>query len=147
MPAGLRRHWCGLPLVCATAYSIDYSTVHACLSCLAPRALARPSVETWRVGDANVYEGVQPRTLFVRLKLLETSTAHDSSHLTRVQPFRAAGPHASLVSSSLSRVQNPGGAAWTCVPAEQQRGKTFRTQRTFFFPNVRLRRFGFFLQA
>ena len=64
MPAGLRRHWCGLPLVCATAYSTDYSTAHACLSCLAPRALARPSVETWRVGDANVYDGVQPRTLF-----------------------------------------------------------------------------------
>ncbi len=135
MPAGLRCHWCGLPLVCATACATacatDYSTARACLSCLAPRALARPSAETWRVGDANVYDGVQPRTLFVRLRFLETSTAHDSSHVTRVQPSRAAGLHASLVSSSLSHVQNRGGAASPCAPADQQRGKTFRIQRTF----------------
>ena len=133
MPAGLRRHCCGLQLVCATAYSTDDSTARACLSCLAPRALARPSVETWRVGDANVYDGAQPRTLFVRLRFLETSTAHDSSHVTRVQPSRAAGLHASLVSSSLSHVQNRGGAGSPCAPSDQQRGKTFRIQRTFSF--------------
>ena len=137
MPAGLRCHRCGQPLVCATACATacatDYSTARACLSCLAPRALARPSAETWRVGDANVYDGAQPRILFVRLRFLETSTARDSAHVTRVQPSRAAGPHASLVSSSLSHVQNRGGAASPCAPADQQRGKTFRIQRTFSF--------------
>ena len=120
--AGSRCQGCGLQLVCATAYSTDASTAHACL--------ARPSVETWRVGDANVY-GDQPRTLLGRLKFLETSTVHDSSHVTRVQPSRAAGLHASLVSSSLSHVQNRGGAASPCAPSDQQRGKTFRIQRTF----------------
>ena len=134
MPAGLRCHWCGLPLVCATACVTDCatacaidSTAHACLSCVAPRALARPSVETWRVGDANVF-GDQPRTLLGRLRFLETST--DSSHVTRVQPCRAALPRG-LVSSSLLHVRNQGGAASPCVPADQQRGKTFRAQRTF----------------
>ena len=127
--AGLRCQWCGLPLVCATACS----TARARLSRVAPRALARPSGETWRVGDANVYDGVQPRTLLFRLRFLETSTAHDSSHVTpqRVQPSRAVGPHASLVSSSLSRLQNRGGAASPCAPSDQQRGRTFRIQRTF----------------
>ena len=129
--AGSRCQGCGLKLVCAIVYSTDDSTARACLSCVPLRSLARLLVGRRCVGGANAYDGVQPRTLFVRLRLLETSTAHDSSHLTRVQPFRAAGPHASLVSSSLSRVQNPGGAAWPCVPAEQPRGKTFRTHHTF----------------
>ena len=133
MHAWLRCRWCDLPLACSTACAAACATAHARLSRVAPRALARPSGETWRVGDANVYDGVQPRTLLFRLRFLETSTAHDSSHVTpqRVQPSRAVGPHASLVSSSLSRLQNRGGAASPCAPSDQQRGRTFRIQRTF----------------
>ena len=131
MHAWLRCRWCDLPLACSTACAAACATAHARLSRVAPWALARPSGETWRVGDANVYDGVQPRTLLFRLRFLETSTAHDSSHVTRVQPSHSAGLHASLVSSSPSHVQNRGGAASPCAPADQQRGKTFRTQRTF----------------
>ena len=126
MHAGLRCHWCGLPLACANACAT------ACASArVPPWAWARPSVETWRVCGANVSDGAQPRTPSARLKSLETSTAHTSSPATprRVQPSRVAEPSVIVASSAPSLGRTPTGAEWPYDCGARPRDTSHHTLR------------------
>ncbi len=127
--AGWRWHWCGLPLACSTA--------RVCLSRVAARAwdLARHAVATWRASEANVCDGLQPRTPYARLHLLETSTAHASSPVAprRARPSRAAAPSVNVASSALSPWQTRVDAASPCVPEGRRRGRPCRIQRISSF--------------
>ena len=110
-------------MTCATACS----TARACLSCVAPRALARPSVAMWRAGDANV--SVQPRTPSARQRPLEISTAHASSPVTPrlVQPSRAAEPSVNVASAAPSLGRTPAGVEWPYDCEAQPRDTSHHT--------------------
>ena len=127
--AGLRCQWCGLPLAWATACATACTTARACLSCVAPRALARPSVAMWRAGDASVSDGSQPCTPSAHQRASEISTAHASPPATprRVRPSRAAGRNVIVASGAPSLGRTPTGVEWPYDCEAQPRDTSHHT--------------------